>query len=58
MLIASSRRIDKCLTRTPGQRFSDKPPTAKPTRLQMPDKIKCPMGGVCGMDTLGFTEAQ
>ena len=24
----------------------------------MPDKIKCPRGGVGGMDTLGFTEAQ
>ena len=56
MLIASSRRIDKCLT--PGQRFSDKPPTARPTRLQMPDKIKCPRGGLGEMDTLGFTEAQ
>ena len=55
MLTASSRRIDKCLT--PGQAFSDKLPTARPTRLQMPDKIKCPRGGAGGMDTLGFTEA-
>ena len=23
----------------------------------MPDNIKCPWGGVGGMDTLGFTEA-
>ena len=44
MLTASSRRIDKCPT--PGQRFSDKFPTARKTRLQMPDKIKCPWGGV------------
>ena len=56
MLTASSRRIiDKCPT--PGQRFSDKFPTARKTRLQMPDKIKCPWGGVGGMDTLRFTEA-
>ena len=55
MLTASSRRIDKCPT--PGQRFSENLPTARPTRLQMDDKIKCPRGGVGGMDTLGFTEA-
>ena len=55
MLTASSRRIDKCPI--PGPRFSDQLPTARPTRLEMPDKIKCPMGGVGGMDTLGFTEA-
>ena len=55
MLIASSRRIDKCPT--PGKTFSDKLPTARPKRLQMPDKIKCPRGGMGGMDTLGFTEA-